>query len=172
MGAILFLLGLYGTAQLPVTAAGIALLAIGIGLIIAEAHLPTSGVLGGVGVLGIALGGLILFDTDSDEFGVSPPVVIAVAVVLGGFLAFAVQKVVAARRNPVHTGWEELVGEEGDVRVALSPVGQVFVDGALWRAEAQAGVAPVAPGVRVRVESVDGLTVRVRPVEVEQKGDS
>jgi membrane-bound serine protease (ClpP class) len=172
MGAILFLLGLYGTAQLPVTAAGIALLVVGIGLIIAEAHLPTSGVLGGVGVLGIALGGLILFDTDSDEFGVSPPVVIAVAVVLGGFLALAVHKVVAARRNPVHTGWEELVGEEGDVRVALSPVGQVFVDGALWRAEAEPGVGRVAPGVRVRVESVDGLTVRVRPVGVEQKGDS
>jgi membrane-bound serine protease (ClpP class) len=161
LGVVSFLLGLYGTAQLPVTAAGIALLVIGVGLIIAEAHLPTSGVLGGVGVLGLALAGLILFDTDSDEFGISPPVVIAVALLLGGFLAFAVQKVVAARRNPVHTGWEELIGAEGVVRVPLSPIGQVFVEGALWRAEPTENGASFERGARVRVDSVEGLTLRV-----------
>ena len=34
----------------------------------------------------------------------------------------------------MRTGWEELLGAEGDVRVPLDPVGQVFVQGALWRA--------------------------------------
>ena len=62
------------------------------------------------------------------------PVVVTVGLLLGGLMAFAVQKVVEARRRPVMTGWEEMVGAVGDVRAPLDPVGQVFVEGALWRA--------------------------------------
>ncbi|MGH2955007.1 MAG: NfeD family protein [Solirubrobacterales bacterium] len=177
LGAVLFVFGLFATAQLPVAAAGVLLLVGGVGLIIAEAHLPTSGVLGGVGVIALALSGLLLFDTDSDAFGVSVPVVITIGLLFGGFLALAVTKVVEARRRHVHTGWEELVGMVGDVRQPLDPVGQVFVDGALWRAE----LADRAPdgdgervrerGARVRVESVEGLTLRVRPLASEAEED-
>lgn len=165
-GLLSFVLGMYGTAQLPVTAAGIVLLVLGVGLIIAEAHLSTSGVLGVVGVIALAVSGLLLFDTDSEGFGISPPLVIGVAVAFGGLLAVATKKVVEARRNPVHTGYEELIGQEGDVRVALDPLGQAFVSGALWRAESADG-SPIARGVRVRVESVDGLTLVVRRVTAE-----
>ena len=50
IGVISFLLGLYGTAQLPVTVAGVLLLVFGVAMIIAEAHLPTHGILGASGV--------------------------------------------------------------------------------------------------------------------------
>jgi membrane-bound serine protease (ClpP class) len=168
LGVISLLLGLYGTSQLPVNAVGIALLVLGVALIIAEAHVAAGGVLGVGGVIALALSGLLLYDTGSDEFGVSPPVVIVAGLLIGGFLAFAVNKVVEARRNPVFTGWEELVGEVGQVRQPLDPVGLVFVEGALWRAESlEAGSEPLPHGARVRIESVDGLTLRVRPVEQE-----
>ena len=177
LGAVMFVFGLYATAQLPVTAAGILLLVAALGLIIAEAHLPTGGVLGGVGAIALALSGLLLFDTDSDAFGVSVPVVITVGLLFGGFLAFAISQVVAARRGQVHTGWEELVGALGDVRQPVDPVGQVFVDGALWRAELADGAAEGdgervrERGARVRVESVEGLTLRVRPLASEAEED-
>ena len=164
LGLVSFVLGLYGTAQLPVTAAGIILLVAGIGLIVAEAHLPTGGILGIVGVAALAVSGLMLFEEDGEGFGVSAPLVIGVALGIGGLMALAVKKVVDARRGPVWTGEEELPGEEGDVRVAVDPVGQVFIHGALWRAEAADGT-PIPAGVRVRVESVDGLTLKVRAVE-------
>ena len=166
VGLVSFVLGLYGSAQLPITAAGVVLLVAGVALIIAEAHLPTNGVLGVVGVGALAGSGLMLFDTDSEGFGVSAPLVIGVAVGLGALLAWGVVKVVEARRNPVHTGFEEMPGQEGEVRSALDPVGQVFVAGALWRAEATGdrGGDPIGLGVRVRVESVEGLTLRVRPL--------
>ncbi len=166
LGLVSFVLGMYGTAQLPVTAAGIILLVAGIGLIIAEAHLATSGVLGIIGVIALAASGLMLYDTDAEGFEISAPLVIGVAVVLGGLLLIAVKKVVEARRNPVWTGEEELPGSEGDVRVAIDPVGQVFIRGALWRAESADGAdaGPIPPGARVRVESVDGLTLKVRTV--------
>jgi membrane-bound serine protease (ClpP class) len=168
IGLVSFLLGAYGTAQLPVTAAGIALLVVGIAFVIAEAHLPTSGILGVVGVAAMAIAGLLLFDTGSSAFEVSPPLVIGVGLALGVLLALATKKVVDARRNPTLTGWEELIGAEGDVRAPLDPVGQVFVGGTLWRAtladEADGGRA-LERGDRVRVQSVEGLTLYVRPVE-------
>jgi membrane-bound serine protease (ClpP class) len=173
-GAVSFILGLYGSAQLPVTAAGILLLVFGAGLIIAEAHLPTHGLLGITGVAALIASGLLLYDTGSDAFDISAPVVIVIGLALGGFIAFAGQRAVAARHRPVHTGWEEMVGSIGDVRQTLDPVGQIFVSGALWRAR-QAGDAtggpPVPPGVRVRVESVEGLTLRVTPVDEEPAAD-
>jgi membrane-bound serine protease (ClpP class) len=75
-----------------------------------------------------------------------------------------VERAIRARREPVRTGWEELVGAEGEVRKALDPNGQVFVEGALWQARPAAGDGPIAAGDRVRVESVDGLTLEVVPV--------
>jgi membrane-bound serine protease (ClpP class) len=163
-GLVSFVLGLYGSAQLPVTAAGIILLVTGVGLIIAETQVP-SGILGVIGVIALAASGLMLYDTD-EGFEVSPPLVIGVALVLGGLMAVAVKKVMEARRNPVWAGEEELHGAEGDVRVAIDPVGQVFLHGALWRAEAAdgPGASAIPVGVRVRVTSVEGLTLMVEPL--------
>ena len=104
--------------------------------------------------------------------------VILAGLLIGGFLAFAVERAIRARRQPARTGWEEMIGAVGEVREPLDPIGQIFVEGALWRAEltppgpgseqAAAGSAtdgrPLERGSRVRVESVEGLTLRVRPL--------
>ncbi len=171
LGVVSLLLGAYGTAQLPVTAAGISLLIAGIAMIIAEAHLPTQGILGAIGVLALAISGLLLFDTGSDAVEVSAPVVVVVAVLLGVGMVLAVRKVVQARHRPVMTGWEEMVGAIGEVRQPLAPTGQVFVAGALWRAAPADGVSGADArrvrerGATVRVEAVEGLTLRVRPLD-------
>ncbi|MBA2240174.1 MAG: nodulation protein NfeD, partial [Solirubrobacterales bacterium] len=169
LGALSFLAGLFGSLQLPLTALGIGLLVLGVGLLIAEAHITAGGILGIAGVVALALSGLVLYDTGTDAIAVSAPVVVTFAVVAAGLLAFVGRKVLAARRNPVHTGWEELIGAEGEVREGLEPVGQAFVHGALWRAVAADGLEPAevdalrTRGCRVTVESVDGLTLGVRP---------
>ena len=178
IGVISFLLGLYGTAQLPVTAAGVLLLVFGVAMIIAEAHLPTHGILGASGVAALIASGLVLYDTNTSAYEISAPVVILAGLLMGGFLAFAVERAIRARRLPARTGWEEMVGAVGEVRDPLDPIGQIFVEGALWRAElapphdgpghAAAEPAgdgrPLERGSRVRVESVEGLTLRVRPL--------
>jgi membrane-bound serine protease (ClpP class) len=169
IGLVSFLLGLYGTAQLPVTAAGVLLLVVGVALIIAEAHLSAHGILGAAGVVALVASGLLLYDTNTSAFEVSAPVVIAAGLLIGGFLAFAVDRAVRARRRPVRTGWEEMVGAAAVVREPLDPVGMVYVEGALWRAKLEDGADRRAldRGARVRVEAVDGLTLKVRPVEAE-----
>jgi membrane-bound serine protease (ClpP class) len=162
LGVISFLLGLYGTAQLPVTAVGILLLVVAMALFIAEGHLQSHGVLGLGGVVALIFSGLLLFNTN-EGFGVSVPVVIAAGVLLGALFSFMAQRAVQARRTPVKTGYEELIGESGEVRVPLTPEGQVFTQGALWRARTVNGAETLRAGDRVRVESVDGLTLLVRP---------
>jgi membrane-bound serine protease (ClpP class) len=178
IGVISLLLGLYGTAQLPVTATGVLLLVLGVGMIIAEAHLPTHGILGASGVAALIAAGLVLYDTNTSAYEVSAPVVILTGLLIGGFLAFAVERAIRARSLPARTGWEEMVGAVGEVREPLDPIGQIFVEGALWRAELappatgseRSAVEPasdgrlVERGSRVRVESVEGLTLRVRPL--------
>jgi membrane-bound serine protease (ClpP class) len=162
LGLIAFVMGLYGTAQLPVTAAGILLLAAAVALFIAEAHF-TSGVLGASGVVALILSGLLLFDTNGDAFEVSIPAVIVAGLLIGGFFAFAIERAVRARREPVRTGYEELVGQTAEVRVPLEPLGQVWIEGALWRARLDDADGRIESGGRVRVTSVDGLTLVVVP---------
>src|SRR5215208_567471 len=168
LGLISFLLGLYGSAQLPVTLTGILLLAFGMAMIIAEAHLPTHGILGASGVAALIASGLLLYDTNTSAFEISPIVVVVVGVLLGGSLAFAVERAVRARRQPKRAGWEEMIGAIGEVREPLDPLGQVFVQGALWRARLTDDRRELERGSRVRVESVEGLTLHVSPVVAEQ----
>ena len=63
------------------------------------------------------------------------------------------------RRRP-RVGVEALVGKEALVVAPCRPLGQVRVDGELWRARADAGADE---GATVRVRGVDGLTLLVEP---------
>jgi membrane-bound serine protease (ClpP class) len=166
-GLVSFVVGLFGTSQLPVTATGIVLLVLGVGLLIAETQLPTGGIMGILGVIALALSGLLLYDTDSEGFGVSAPLIIAIAVLFGLAIVFVSRKVMEAQRGQVHTGYEEMIGAEGVVRVPFDPVGQVFVRGALWRAEPMDDLEgdAIPSGGRVQVEEVEGLTLKVRPID-------
>jgi membrane-bound serine protease (ClpP class) len=161
LGGISLVLGLIGTALLPVTVAGVVLLLTALGLFVAEAKIAGHGVLGVGGVVALVAGGLLLYDTDSPAFEVSVPAAVAAGALLGGLTLFAVSKALAARREPVRTGFEELLGQVGTVRVAADPLGQVFVSGALWRARSADPDSRLEPGERVRVEGVDGLTLSV-----------
>jgi membrane protein implicated in regulation of membrane protease activity len=77
-------------------------------------------------------------------------------------------KSLAARRLTVRSGPQALAGRVATVRTVPAPVGQVQLDGALWRArmwELEEEGVPVAEGSAVVVESIDGLTLTVRPAE-------
>ncbi len=159
-GAVALVLGLYGTAQLPVTAAGAALLLLAAGLLAAELYVASHGVLAAAGITALVAGGLLLFDTGSDALRVSVPIAVAAGGGIGAFTLFAVGKALQVRRLPTRGGSQDLVGHTGTVRVALEPIGQVLVAGELWRAHAS-GDAALPAGTSVRVLRVDGLTLTV-----------
>jgi membrane-bound serine protease (ClpP class) len=164
-GGISLVIALFGLQVLPVSWAGILLLALSFGFFAAEAFLPSHGALSLAGAVSFVFGALLLFEPAGDAFQVS----IWVAVAIGGTLALltgvAAAKVVQARRRAPQTGREELVGQTGVVREALDPVGTVFVHGEIWRA--RTGGPPLHAGDTVRVETItEGLVLEVSPVEV------
>src|SRR5215207_1017987 len=138
-----------------------ALLGLAILLFIAEAHAPGA-VFGTLGVAALVGAAFAYRDAGHD---IPVAAIIVGGVILAGFVVFAGRKALAAHRDePVRTGWEQLVGGIGEVREPLDPDGQVFIEGALWQARVAEGGGRIELGNRVRVQSVDGLTLVVEPV--------
>ena len=146
---------------------GIVLLLTGAALAAAEAHVPSHGVLGGAAAAAIAAG--IAFAVAGAGLGTAAALLIGLAAgaVAAGYVWIVVRKALAASRRSVRGGAEGLVGRLGEVRAAPAPLGQVFLDGALWRARSWAGDqdAVLRRGDPIVVERVDGLTLTVRKAE-------
>ncbi len=168
LGGVALVLGLYGSAQLPVTLVGVVLLLLAMGLFVAETQVAGGGVFGVAGVGALIAAGLLLYETDSPVYEVSVPAAVVGAALLGGLVLFVTSKALATRRRPARGGPEELVGQRASVRTALDPVGQVFVNGALWRAQVS-DAETLTAGDPAIVVGIEGLTLHVRPVDPEDE---
>lgn len=158
VGAICLLLAAYALQLLPVNYAGLALIALGVVLMIAELFAPSFGALGIGGVIAFVIGSVILIDTDVPGFSISLSLIFSMALA-GGLLVFAILAVaIRARRAPVVTGREEMIGDIGEARTDIAETGSVWVHSELWNARA---ATPLQAGEKVRVLDMDGLTLVV-----------
>jgi membrane-bound serine protease (ClpP class) len=158
LGLVALITALFGFSVLPVSWAGVILLLAGVGLLVVDVHVTSHGALTVAGLIALAVGAIMLFQNAPAPYHTSKPLVITLAVVLGATWAFAVNKAWQVRHNPVEVAPELITGTVGEVRRD----GLVFVNGELWQARA-AGGEQLRPGERVRVESLDGLVLTVRP---------
>jgi membrane-bound serine protease (ClpP class) len=156
VGAISMIAAFWGFSILTPSWGGIALILLGIALFLFDLHAPTHGVLTVGGVISLAFGLGLLFQNEPAGYHVNTWLIVGIGSVLGVFWALALSKGMAARRLPVKTGVQGMIGKTGEVR---SPE-LVFVEGALWTAKA-ADASPLVPGERVRVAAVDGLVLTV-----------
>jgi membrane-bound ClpP family serine protease len=149
------------------TALGVVLLLVGATLVVVEAHVP-GGVAGVAGGLALAAGGIMIIAAAGGSMALAIPVAAGIGAAAAGWTLLAASKTVVARRTRVQAGAEALEGRVGVVRRWSEPAGQVFVDGALWRARRE-WIAPEAGaldvGDPVVVERVRGLTLSVRAAE-------
>ncbi len=147
---------------------GILLLALGAGMLVAEAHLPTGGLLGAGGVAALAAGSVLALTAAGAGAVATILVAVAVAGVSGAVLALATRAALRASHRRPWGGPQGLVGHVGVIRRApqgSADQGAVFVDGALWRAVVapeHLDEEPLRSGDPVIVERVNGLTVTVR----------
>jgi membrane-bound serine protease (ClpP class) len=165
-GAILALLGLTALSMLPIDWLGAALMIMGLGFFILEAKFATHGVLTAGGAVALALGAVMLVNTNIPELQVHWSTALGLAIPFALITTFLLSIAVRARRNKVETGVEGMMGESGVAVGALNPSGTVLVRGEYWNAQATAPVAASAP---VRITGVDGLTLRVEPALEEKK---
>jgi membrane-bound serine protease (ClpP class) len=156
VGAISLIVGLYGLQVLPVSAAGVLMLLLSLGLFVTDALVTSHGALTLAGAVTFVIGALMLFDPAGPAYQVSFWTALAIAGTLVLLLGFALSRIVKARRNPVEVGVGLLVGEEAEVRRD----GIVAVNGELWQARRQDG-RPLPPGDHVTVEAVGADLVLV-----------
>ena len=170
IGAISLLLGLYALQLLPVNYVGLALILLGLMFMIAEAFLPSFGVLGLGGVVAFVAGSLMLVDTELPGFGI-PPVLVLTLGIMSALLLIGIARVaLATRRRPVTSATAGMPGSltrVESVETAGAHEGWVRLEGELWKAVSP---LPLQPRQLVKVVRRDGLTVQVVPADKEQGG--
>ena len=160
VGSICLLIALFAFQILSVNYAGLALVAVGVGMIVAEFFFPTYGSLGIGGLIAFVVGSLILFDSDVPGMGVGRPLIAAIATFGALAIAGIVFLATRAMRTPVATGVEAMVGASAEVIGEFPGRGRVRFGGELWSARS---AVPMHPGDAARIVRVEGLTLWVEP---------
>lgn len=165
IGAICLLLGLYALQLLPVNYAGLALIALGLVFMGAEAFLPSFGILGLGGIVAFIAGAMMLIDTDLPAYGI-PPVLIGVLAVASALLLTGTTRLaLLTRRRPLVSGATMLIGQSvtvESVSATNAREGRVRIEGELWHAVSS---LPLRPAQTVNVVARKGLILEVIPID-------
>lgn len=158
IGTISLVVALYALNFLPINYAGAGLVLLGVGLLVAEAHIGAFGAIGIGGVVAFVIGSIMMFPSQVPGFELSRSVIAEAAVFTAGLFLFVLAMLFRSRRRVVITGMEALLGAEGEALSWEGAHGRVLVNGEIWRARA---AAPLQSGARVKVIGRDGLVLVV-----------
>jgi membrane-bound serine protease (ClpP class) len=160
VGALALLLGLYGLQLLEVNYAGLALMALGVGLIVAEFFMPAFGSLGVGGLAAFVIGSIMLFDNRASGPRVALPLIVGIAVA-GGLVIVTVGWLAArARSRPLSSGVETMIGATVEAVGDCLDRCVVRYGGELWNART---ASPLRAGQQARIVRVVELTLWVEP---------
>jgi membrane-bound serine protease (ClpP class) len=168
IGGICLLVALFGLQLLPVSYTGLALIALGVGLMVAEHSAPGFGVLGLGGIAAFAVGSIMLIDTDVPGYRIPWQLIAGVTAASAGFLFVVLQVALRARQRPVVSGREEMLGATGEVMDDTGGGVYARIHGEMWQVRAD---VPLRRGQRVRVVSMDGLVLAVEPAARGEEND-
>jgi membrane-bound serine protease (ClpP class) len=158
LGAVSLTIALFGFSILPLSWAGLALVVLGAALLVIDLHATTHGALTIAGLICLGVGLPLLFSNAPPPYRINTGLVVGIGLSIAAFWAFVTSKGIAARRRPVTTGPQALIGMNGEVRES----GLVFVDGELWHAHTSDGTHLLA-GEHVQVDALNGLELTVTP---------
>jgi membrane-bound serine protease (ClpP class) len=163
VGIICLALALMVSQVIPLSQAGILLLAVG-GLLIGLEFVVPSGILGIGGIIALVLGAIYLVDVEAAPgLVVNYYLIIPVAVLLGAFMLAIASVAVRALKRRATTGSEGLIGELGQVVDAVSSHGKIALHGELWNACTRDGL--IEPGAQVRVKGIKDLILEVERID-------
>jgi len=167
-GAICLLLALYAFQLLPINYAGVALILVGIAFIVAEIFVPAYGILGVGGAVAFIVGSVMLMDTEVPGFEIPWGVIAGVSTIMLVLLVAIVRMAFAARKRPVVSGSEEMVGATGEALDDFETEGWARIHSETWKVRS---TAPIRRGQQVEVTGVIGLELQVRPFDGKSQGD-
>jgi membrane-bound serine protease (ClpP class) len=159
-GVICLLIALYALQLLPVNYAGVALLVLGIAFMIAEVFVPAYGSLGIGGIIAFVIGSVMMIDTDVPGFILPWSLIAVIAFLSALFILVVVGMAVQARKRPVVSGSEEMIGAPGEVVEDFAQEGWALIHSENWKVRS---TAPLKRGQKVRVTAINGLVLEVAP---------
>jgi membrane-bound serine protease (ClpP class) len=151
----------YAMNLLPTNWPGVLVVVIAVGLFVVDVQLSGFGLWSAGGVLGLIVGGGLMFSGAPAAAQLSPwAIVIAVALSLLFFVSVMTAALRVRLRRPI-AGQEGIVGTVGVARTDIAPEGTVFTKGKLWRARTME--TGIAAGSRVQIKATEGLVLLVEP---------
>jgi membrane-bound serine protease (ClpP class) len=163
-GAICLVLALISLQLLSFNYAGLFLIILGIALLVGEAFMPSFGILGIGGVISLALGSFLLFDTPNSDLTIDATIVYTAVATMAAFVLAIGYLVFRSQKAKPTLGMDGLMGEIGEVRVKLSPSGKVFVHGEYWNAQTQTD-GQIDVGDKVQIVGYDGMNLKVKRLQ-------
>lgn len=164
LGSICLLLALFAFQVLPINYAGLGLILLGVALMVAEAFVPSFGILGIGGIVAFTLGSIMLTDAGIPGFTIHLELILGFAIASALLFIFGVGMVVRARQKPATTGVEELLHQPAVALEDFEREGWVWLRSERWRAISD---KPVHLGEKLKVLKLDGLTLYVTPLKEE-----
>jgi membrane-bound serine protease (ClpP class) len=158
VGGISLILSFFAMQTLPVNYAGVALIVFAIVLFIAEALVVSHGVLTVGGIVSLAAGSLLFFDSPDPALRVSFRVMIPTLIVISLFFVAVITLVVKAQLRRRSIGKEGMIGMVGRAVTDIEGEGKVFVNGEYWEAHSD---RPIRAGAAVVVKGIQGLRIEV-----------
>lgn len=163
VGVVALVLAMFGLAVLPVSGLGLFLVLLALGLFVAEAFVPSFGLLTVGGVVALILGGSMLIDSPAGFLRVSLSLVVPFALASAVVSLTLLGGAVRALRRPPSMGDALLIGASTRAcadftREGERWTGQVHVHGERWQAEASEALSAHE---RCRVAARDGLSLWV-----------
>lgn len=161
VGGICILLAVIGFQIVPISWAGVGLIALALLFFMLEVKVTSFGSLTFAGILSLLLGSIILVDEPSlslPVFSVILPVVVVTTLFFIGVVGMGLR----AQRSRITTGVQGLIGSKAEVRAVLEggPWSyRVFVNGEYWHASARGVDLQVGEQVRVTAVADGGLHV-------------
>lgn len=160
-GVIALLLVLYAFQLMSINYAGLALLAVGVGLMTLEVFVSTFGIVGIGGVFAFIIGSIMLFDVNDPHYRLALELILTMSVFTMAFLLVIVRLAIQSQKKKVMTGQEGLIGQEGIVLNVTNERAVVRIMGELWEANS---IMPLHRGDKVKVTHLKGLTLIVAPL--------
>lgn len=141
MGAVLLIISGISFQVLPLNFGALGLLALAFILFILEVYITSYGILSLLGLASLVAGSLFLYETDNSYLALSPSVIAAATLAIGGFLLFVLYFIVRDFKKGHQHHFNEAVGKKALIMEVLpSPIEseflyQVKVEGEIWRAK-------------------------------------
>ena len=161
VGGICLLMAMFAFQMLPVNYAGLGLIVLGVGFLVAEAFVPSYGALGLGGIVAFAIGAVLLIDSDVPGFGVPVSLIAGLALASAAFIILVVGMAAKARRRPVVnmvSGGRALLGTTGELLEFAGGEGWAALGGEHWKVR---GTPDLRSGQTVRVTGADGVVLQV-----------